>query len=220
VSAISDIVHRVLRRPISRLFHRIYYAEGDRTWQDTRWLGARVYKTPLDLWVYQEIVVELRPDLIVETGTYAGGTAHFLATVLDHLGNGRVLTIDVKPQPSPLQHDRITYLTGSSTDPAVADVVREASARSATTMVILDSAHDEPHVLAEMELYEAFVTPGSYLIVEDTNLNGHPVARGTGRGPMEAVDRFLSSHPRFEVDRSRERFLLTFNPRGFLRRLP
>ena len=84
--------------------------------------------------------------------------------------------------------------------------------------MILDSNHAMPHVLQECRVYSEFVTPGSYLIVEDTNINGHPVFPHSGPGPMEAVRAFLAENPDFHADRSREKYLLSFNPGGFLRR--
>jgi len=86
-------------------------------------------------------------------------------------------------------------------------------------MVILDSNHDKDHVLNELRSYNRFVTKGSYLIVEDTDFNGHPVLPDYGPGPMEAVKAFLSENKDFEVDKSREKFFLTFNPRGYLKKI-
>ncbi len=85
-------------------------------------------------------------------------------------------------------------------------------------MIILDSDHSRENVTRELVAYSPLVTQGSYLIVEDTNVNGHPVLPDFGAGPMEAVEAFLAAHPTFEVDERREKFLMTFNPRGFLRR--
>ena len=99
---------------ITDAFHRLYY--DSETWKQTTWLGQPVQKCPLDLWVYQEILVETRPDLIVETGTYLGGSARFLASVCDELGYGRIVTIDVLEHPGRPRHRRITYVNGSSTD--------------------------------------------------------------------------------------------------------
>lgn len=86
-------------------------------------------------------------------------------------------------------------------------------------MVILDSDHSEPHVSKELEAYADLVTPGSFLIVEDSNVNGHPIAPEFGPGPMEALDQFLVKRPDFVIDDRWDKFLLTFNPRGYLRRL-
>jgi len=82
--------------------------------------------------------------------------------------------------------------------------------------VILDSDHSRDHVLDELRLYAPLVTSGSYVIVEDTNINGHPVLPQFGPGPMEALDEFLRESDEFSIDDQREKFFLTFNPRGFL----
>lgn len=205
------------RRWITAWFHRLYYGSG--VWKRTRWMGAPVLKCPLDLWVYQEILAEVKPDVIIETGTYAGGSALYLAGLCELLGRGRVLSIDLEPQPNLPRHARIRYLTGSSVDPAVAAEVKRQIAPRESVLAILDSDHKRAHVLEEMKLYAELVTPGSYLIVEDTNLNGHPVRPVPGGGPMEAVQAFLKTHGGvFAPDTSREKFYLTFNPRGFLKK--
>jgi cephalosporin hydroxylase len=107
-------------------FHELYYTSDKRTWKDTRWLGTRASKCPLDLWVYQEILFERRPDLIVETGTARGGSALFLASVLDWIGSGRVITIDVRDVPGKPVHPRIEYRVGSSIHPDIVAGVRES----------------------------------------------------------------------------------------------
>ena len=199
-------------------FHRLYYDSHDSTWAKTFWRGVPVLKCPLDLWVYQEILAETRPDLIVETGTFGGGSAYYLAGVCDLLGHGEIVTIDVDPQRGLPEHGRITYVTGSSVDDEIVADVRRRAGRAERVMVILDSDHSRDHVLRELELYGPLVTPGCYLVVEDTNVNGHPVLPDHGPGPMEAVTAFLATSDDFEIDRSREKLLLTFNPSGYLRR--
>jgi cephalosporin hydroxylase len=206
-------------RQVIRQFHRIYYGASRRTWGNTYWRGVPILKCPLDLWVYQEILVEVRPDVVVEAGTKHGGSAFYLASILDLLGHGRVLTIDVKPLPGRPEHPRITYLTGSSTDPDMVAAVDEQIGDGERVLVILDSDHSRDHVLAELEAWHSRVSVGSYLIVEDTNLNGHPVARRRGPGPWEAVAEWLPGQPGFRRDTTREKFFLTFNPRGYLKRV-
>lgn len=202
-------------------FHRLYYdsAESGGTWKNTYWLGVPTEKCPLDLWVYQEILHEVRPDIIVETGTRWGGSALFLASLCDVLGRGRVITIDVEVPGERPSHDRITYLLGSSVSPEIVEEVRKDIATGDRVLVSLDSDHAMDHVLAEMRTYGTLVSPGSYLIVEDTNINGHPVLPGWGPGPREAVQEFLKETDEFVVDESREKLLLTFNPKGYLRRV-
>jgi cephalosporin hydroxylase len=197
-------------------FHRLYYDRREQTWGNTFWLGHRVLKCPLDLWSYQEILHEVRPELIIETGTYQGGSALFLASICDLLGEGEVLTIDVDWREGRPRHPRITYLTGSSTSNAILRQVRRRAKSASRVLVILDSGHAKDHVLAELDAYAPLVTPGSYLVVEDTNLNGHPVDSDHGPGPTEAVAEFLERNDAFVRDERREKFLLTFNPGGFL----
>jgi cephalosporin hydroxylase len=201
-------------------YHRFYYFAADRTWNDTRWLGTPILKFPGDMWVYQEMLYELRPDWIIETGTYSGGSAHFMASICDLVGHGHIVTVDLEAQPNLPQHERITYVTGSSTAPEIVGRVSELTAGASTRLVILDSDHSYEHVRDELTIYSDLVTLGSYLIVEDTNLAGHPVTAGDmTRGPYEAVDEFLSVDTRFTRDRSREKFMVTFNPGGFLKRV-
>ena len=215
----------LLHRPASSRkttdrFHKLYFdahLQG-KTWADTRWLGVPLAKCPLDLWVYQEILIETRPDMVVETGTFEGGSALFFASMFDLLGEGTVVTVDIEPRTGMPAHHRITYLTGSSTAPEIVDQVKAHVAGARRVMVVLDSDHRRDHVLAELDAYADLVTPGCYLIVEDTNVNGHPVAPEFGPGPTEAVGRFLDADNRFAVDQTQEKFLLTFNPGGFLRR--
>jgi cephalosporin hydroxylase len=209
----------VTERRVVRPFHRLFYASGKQTWSNTHWLGVAAQKCAFDLWVYQEILHELRPAVIVECGTANGGSTLFLASVCDLLGDGEVITVDILDQPGRPSHERITYLTGSSTAPEIVRRVEELVGDRAPVLVILDSDHTRDHVLNELGLYAPLVSPGSYLIVEDSNVNGHPVASDFGPGPAEAVERFLAESDEFEVDRSREKFFLTFNPSGYLRKL-
>lgn len=202
---------------VTHAFHRLYYETA--VWKDTYWLGTRAQKCPLDLWVYQEILHEQRPDLILETGTAHGGSALYLASVCDLLGKGEIVTVDIYPIEDRPVHDRITYLTGSSTAPEVVSEVERLAEGRERVLVILDSDHARDHVLDELRIYSRFVSTGGYLVVEDTNVNGHPVFPDHGPGPMEAVETFLAESDEFEVDASREKFFLTFNPRGFLRKV-
>ena len=201
-------------------FHQLYYNSGQ--WaSNTRWMGVPAQKCPLDLWIYQEIIQEIKPDLIIETGTCYGGSALFLSQMCDLVGNGKVITIDVKPLDVETRpnHERLCYRTGSSIDPDVVRSVGASAALARTVMVILDSDHSRDYVVEEMQCYAPFVTRGSYLVVEDTDVNGHPICPDHGPGPAEAVAAFLASHPEFEVDTSREKFMLTQNPGGYLRRI-
>jgi cephalosporin hydroxylase len=202
----------------ARFHEAFYYA---RLWQHVRWLGVPAFKCPLDLWIYQEILHDTRPDVIIETGTAHAGSALFLATVCDALGRGRIITIDPQEYRARPRHARITYLAASSIDAAIIERVRNAIRPGERVMAVLDSLHNRDHVLAELRAYGPMVTPGCYLIAEDTNINGHPVqtdfAPDQGPGPFEAVETYLRETDRFEPDGAREKFLFTFNPRGYLK---
>ncbi|HEV3168102.1 MAG TPA: CmcI family methyltransferase [Isosphaeraceae bacterium] len=213
--------YRVIRRPKRQIvddFHKLYYLLEPQTWGNTKWFGTDTLKCPFDLWTYQEILHEVQPDLIVETGTWGGGSALFLASMFDLMNRGSVVTIDIEEKPGRPQHQRITYMLGSSTAPEIVQRVRSMIGADDRVLVILDSDHSKDHVLRELEIYSDLVTPGSYVIVEDSNVNGHPVSPSFGPGPMEALREFLGRDQRFEIDRTREKFMLTFNPSGYLRR--
>lgn len=199
-------------------FHRFYHDSAMWGMIGTSWLGVKLKKCPLDLWVYQEIIFEVKPDVIIEAGTQYGGSALFLASVCDLVNKGKVITIDIENQGQP-EHERIKYLLGSSTSDGIIRQVKELINPGDKVMVILDSDHSRDHVFNEMNIYSQFVTKDSYLIVEDTNINGHPVSPGVGPGPMEAVNDFLPRNNFFVVDKSKEKFHLTFNPKGYLRRI-
>jgi cephalosporin hydroxylase len=112
----------------------------------------------------------------------------------------------------------VESVVGSSVDPKITDhVAQEVLGKK--VLVTLDSLPTREHVLKEMEIYSKLVTPGSYLVVQDTNINGNPVYPSFGPGPHEAVQEFLQAHDNFVVDRSREKFLLTFYPGGWLKRV-
>lgn len=193
-------------------FHKAYYHAG--VWQNTSWEGIEIQKLPSDLFVYQEILFKKKPDLIIETGTLYGGSALFMARILDIIGNGKIISVDIKKRNVP-RHPRIKYCITSSINENLIKLLEE-QCKGKNVMVILDSDHSKKHVLKELELYSDLVSKGQYLIVEDTNINGHPVSKESGPGPYEAVEEFLQSNNQFKIDKSAEKYLITFNPKGFL----
>ena len=206
----------IRRDVVINAFHQLYYHSGA---NNTTYRGIPIIKSPLDMWVYQQLVWELQPELVIETGTYMGGSALFLADQCDLNGRGRVISIDIEPRENRPPHPRVEYVLSSSLDkPLLERLTQVVGGISGHTMVILDSDHSMPHVLNECRAFAGFVTPGSYLVVEDTNVNGHPVFPGHGPGPWEAASTFLAERPDFQVDEAREPFLLSMNPRGYLRK--
>lgn len=194
-------------------FHKFYFYS--RVIGETKWMGIRVLKIPFDLWCYQEIIFEKRPDIIIETGTGAGGTTLFLANICDLVGKGKVISVDISKKVRP-NHKRITYLLGSSNSLETVSKIKSMIKKNWTVMAILDSNHTKDYVLKELRTYGNLVTKGNYLIIEDTNVNGHPVYNDHGPGPMEGVLEFLKENKKFMVDKSREKFFLTQNPNGYL----
>jgi cephalosporin hydroxylase len=213
--------------PVAQQFHHLYWHSNN--WRWTFWQGVPTLKCPLDLWIYQELLWLVRPQLIVELGTWAGGSAFYLANMLDLQGaprSSQILTVDIldRDQIQPHvadyagrasfpvrirpEHDRITYLHGSSTDPEIVKKVHRAARRKAPVLVFADSDHSTGHTAQELELYHDLVTPGSWFVMEDTD----------GEGPRLAVGRFLAAHPEFHADEQCEKFFMTFNPGGYLRR--
>ncbi|MGP0031175.1 MAG: CmcI family methyltransferase [Acidimicrobiales bacterium] len=214
----GDLPPPVVQEAIIRQFHRLFYYNSFQTWRETRHRGVNVYKDPMDLWVYQELIHEIRPELVIETGTMDGGSAYFLADMCAIAGAGTVVTIDIEATPGRPEHERLIYLHGSSTDPAIVARVMDMLPEG-PVLAILDSDHSYAHVRQELSVYAPLVTPDSYIVVEDTNINGHPVMPNFQAGPMEAVQEFLTEHPEYKVDHSREKFMVTWNPSGFLRRI-
>lgn len=196
-------------------------AYNRRLWEQVNWRGVPILKYPTDLFVYEEMIYELKPDVILDIGTYKGGSALYFATMFDLMGidAGRVISVDIESRTGLPEHTRITYLVGSSTSDAILGQIKELVRPNQRVMAFLDSDHRKQHVLNELRAYSGIVTKGSYLIVEDSNINGHPVFADYGPGPMEAIHEFLTESTEFQIDRSREKFLLTVAPDGFLRKL-
>ena len=209
------------REDIINKFHMLFYRarlEGG-TWKNMYWLGIHILKNPLDLWIFQEIIFNLKPDVIIETGTKYGGSALYLASLCDLINNGRIITIDIEDQKGKPVHNRMEYLLGSSTSELISDQVKKQIKNNEKVLVILDSDHSKEHVLNELRIYSSLVSKGSYIIVEDTHLNGNPIDPLFGPGPMEAVHEFLKENKNFEIDYTKEKFYMTWNRNGYLKRI-
>jgi cephalosporin hydroxylase len=177
--------------------------------------------TWIDVWIYQEILYEVRPDVVIEIGSAYGGSTRYLADLLDLLQNGIVVSIDIDRSRYQLTHHRVVELTGDSSDPSVLSRVQEICLNK-KTIVIQDGGHTRAQVLRDLEDYSPFVSLSSYFIVEDGIVDLFNPGDGIGfeeDGPLAAIEEFLSKNPQFQVDSSRERYILTYNPKGFLKRV-
>jgi cephalosporin hydroxylase len=197
------------------------FGKSKQTLWPNRWLGVNTVQNPNDVWITQEILTEIKPDFLIEAGTFRGGSSTTWAMVLSQLNpDARVITIDIEDQVTaakdlPIVKEKVDFMIGSSTDPKiVAEVARRTQGKK--VVVLLDSAHTKEHVLAELEAYAPMVQKGSYIVVQDT---GGVLIQDPDPGPAQAVRAFLAKDDRFEIDLSRERMLLTLHPNGYLKRV-
>ncbi len=208
---------------IIKRFRKIYFGKDSYV---GRYLGILSLQYPTDNWVMQEIISEIKPDFIIETGTFNGGTTLFYADILEKVNRGgRVITIDhrnlVKEASQKRNwRERVDFYQADSTAPGLVGMIAE-KVKGKKVLVTLDSSHTKRHVLRELELYSPLVSPGSYIIVQDTHLGGHPNSHISvpGEGPREAVEEFLKNRDDFVIDHSRERHLVSQNPSGYLRKV-
>ncbi len=223
MSMLRSYLKRKLRPKIIDYFHRFYYHSIE-TWLKNTFLGYEIRQCPLDLQLYQELVTRIRPSFIIQTGVDQGGSVLYFANLLDLIeagAEGLVIGIDVrlKERARTLTHPRIRLVEGDSTDPAVVQEVK-ALVAGRTGFVSLDADHSKAHVLKELHIYKEFVGIGGYLVAEDTNINGHPVARQSGAGPFEAVEEFLELEQCFvRDDELWQRNLFSFHQYGWLKRI-
>ena len=197
---------------------RWYYDTA--VWKRLSYRGVRTLKNPLDMWNYQEIIVEHGIEWVVETGTRHGGSALFFADLLEAgRAAGFVISVDVEHDSLQIgEHPRLRLLKGDSASVEIQNSIRAMlPAQRAPMFVILDSDHRKAHVLRELAAYVPLMQRGDYLVVEDSCVNGHPVRPDFGPGPMEAIEEFLSTHSgELQPDSAREnKFGCTFAPRGY-----
>jgi cephalosporin hydroxylase len=195
------------------------------------WLGLPIIQLPPDVVATQEIIWQNKPDLIVETGIAWGGSVVFYASLLQLIGKGEVVGIDLNL----MEHvaaeimgypfsDRIHLYKGSSTDPSIVATVKSHIRPGQSVMVLLDSSHTHAHVLEELQIYAPLVTKGQYLVVSDTVVEDIPAQThrqrpwGPGNNPKTALREYLRTVTRFEEDRYlNQKLLFTYTPNGFLR---
>lgn len=197
------------------------------------WMGRPIIQYPQDMIAMQEIIWELKPDLIIETGIAHGGSLIYYASLLELIGKGTVLGIDIdirahnraEIEKHPM-YKRIKMIQGSSVSEEVRDQVAAIAKGQQTVLVCLDSNHTHEHVLAELQLYAPFVTKGSYLVVFDTivedmpgdYLPGRPW--GPGDNPKTAVWQFLKENDAFVVDEAMDdKLQISVAPQGYLKRV-
>lgn len=214
--------------------------ETRRLFTKTRWLGTVSSQDPIDAWIIQEVLMDIRPDIVIELGTYKGGGAVYYASIMqfyaDEKPDARVITIDPSPDIEisdmgrKLWDQKVIQFTGLPTDPAIlhkVEAIVDAEQNKNTDVVIMvieDSIHYYDVVMDNMKHYWRFVTPGSYLLVQDTKLKrfgdaGIAPVYGQRNNPRDALDDFMVEYrDYFDVDRSKEYLYYTQHPGGWLRR--
>jgi len=184
----------------------------------TSWMGKSAMKFPLDAWIYQEIIHEVQPDVIMEIGNLYGGSTLFLANMLDLENKGKVIAIDIDHSHIDFEHKRINWITGDVNSHEVISKVRSLLKPDDKVIIIEDSSHTFDNTLEVLRNYCRFVSVGSYFIVED-GVCKYPFIDGPKPGPYEATHEFLKNHQEFIVDKSKEKFVLTYNPSGYLKKI-
>ena len=206
----------------SSFHHRVMY--------EPTWLGIPIIQYPNDIVMMQELIWKVRPDVIVETGVAHGGSAVLYASILELLGKGKVIGVDIEIRKHnrlainshPLSR-RIELVEGSSTAPEMIDEIRSRIPTMGEVLVVLDSNHSYEHVISEMELYKEFISPGGYMLVMDgvqQMLSDTPSGKAEWKhdNPLRAIQDFMIRHPDWEVDSYYTRTQISSNPNGFLRR--
>lgn len=198
------------------------------------WLGLPVIQLPPDIVAMQEVIWETRPQLVIETGIARGGSLILYASILELIGEGNVLGIDIDIRPHnraaieshPLAH-RVRMIQGSSVDEQIVSKARAVASQVERVMVILDSNHTHDHVLAELRAYAPLVTVGQFLVAADTFVEEIPPQQhrpdrpwGPGDNPATALAAWLDETDDFEPDPFvNAKLLLTASPGGYLRRV-
>jgi cephalosporin hydroxylase len=210
---------RFLEENLEMTVHDLIQLMQARIVDRTTYFGIQTLKNPLDFWIYQELISSVQPDVIVEIGNFRGGSLLALAHLCDARKKGRVIGVDVDQKEiagAVRAHPRISLFEGDAVE-RISDV-RQATNKNDRVMVIEDSSHTYENTLAVMRAYSDVVSLGSYLIVEDGNCH-HGLDIGPSPGPYEAVTEFMRDNSQFVIDRECESFFLTWNPRGYLRRV-
>jgi cephalosporin hydroxylase len=219
----------------------IEFKKNSQEWFDTSlkyeypyhftWLGRPIIQYPQDIVVMQELIWKIKPDLVIETGIARGGSLIFTASILELIGKGDVIGIDIdirKQNRKEIEKHhlfkRITIIEGSSIDKKIINDIFKRSAEKKKILVLLDSFHTHSHVLKELKAYSPLVKKGSYLVVFDTVVEDMPKNSfpnrpwDKGNNPKTAVNEFLKNNDRFKIDVNIERkLMITSSPSGFLK---
>lgn len=198
--------------PLSKILEIIQ----DRIVNESTYFGILTQKSPLDYWIYQEIIFETKPNVIVEIGNYCGGSALAFAHIFDRMDNGKVICIDIDHSniaPQVRDHPRIQLFPGDAC--SIFDELMQVINGEENVMVVEDSSHEYKNTLEILKKYSQLIPVGGYFIVEDSICH-HGLKIGPKPGPFEAIEEFIKVNEDFKIDRTRESFCITWNPKGYL----
>ncbi len=217
----NNLYIKLFRYPKVLSFNKLYYYLRKNTFDQTLFMGKHILKFPTELWSYQEIIFEKKPDVIIETGVFLGGSTYYFAKLCQLFGNGRIIAVDAildHADPDLKNFPNVTLIEGDTSKAETLEKIMSLILPHESVMVILDSDHSPNHVYQEMKLFSSLVTEGQYLIVEDGIIeNVYPFL--INQGPLQAIRKFLKENSDFIPDYFRNRFLLTHNPLGYLLRV-
>ena len=201
------------------------------------WMGRPIIQLPEDMIRIQEVIYQIKPDVIIETGVAHGGSLIYYASLCKAMGKCRIIGIDIEirshNRTAIEKHELASYITlieGDSTDEKIVDQVKALMKPNETVLVILDSDHTKQHVLRELNAYSSFVTKGSYIVATDGSMKDlHDVPRGdpewTWDNPVAAALEFASENPEFVIERPKWAFneselteVITHWPCAYLKR--
>jgi cephalosporin hydroxylase len=216
---VSDLEQNALRANLDMTLREwVERYQREVVFENVQYRGVLTWKNVLDLWVYQEIIWETGVECVIEIGVRHGGTTLWLSDTLRNFRGEEalIIAIDIEPPATELPSN-VKFIHASSVAPETLAQVRELCA-GRKTMVMADGNHEADHVLQELRLYTPLVGEGCYFIAEDGIVDVMDWKEYTP-GPLVAAHRFVAESDEFEIDRSREKFLLTYAPDGFVRRL-
>jgi len=212
------------------------FLENSLEWSVEKWLryhqdnlhfiqkyrGIQMIKNPFDLVVYEEILWDVKPDVVVEIGSANGGFTLWLADRMKIINPGaRIISVDLIDQPNKnlrkFNYKNIECLIGDCNSSEILDKIRSLIKTEDRVLVIEDSAHTFDNTFKVLENYKNIVTVGGYFIVEDGVCDVLKI--GPVPGPMKAIEEWIVNNKNYEIDRSRERYVMTYNPKGYLKRI-
>lgn len=195
----------------------MHYHHSEIVMNKCYYMGIQTLKNPMDVWIYQEIIHEIKPDFIIEIGCMYGGSTLYFANLLDVIGKGKVISVDIQRDYYEVKHERIIEITGDSASPDVINQVYSLC-KDKSVLVIHDGDHSKVQVLKDLRAYADLVSLNSYFIIEDT-ANEFMTENESSEGPFEAVETFLKENSDFTVDKECERYILTYAMNGFLKKI-